>query len=226
MGITTTSLTPQGAAVVFSTGSAATTAVAPPRRWWPIRHPQPTTTATAARKAAVVAVVPAVVVDLCEAVARGCGVGCVMDEKRGESGGCSGVVGGGGSGVKWRLPWWCRLPAAVHAMVDLIDRATGRHFGVRRKSSPKNFSGGGSRPEMVAGGGGGRLAAGEEGESNLVFPSSATYPKHHKQKDAPDIYRLVAKTKGVFINSAFIEPFGLTLIELPLLWTTFQTTGP
>ncbi|GKB35831.1 probable sucrose-phosphate synthase 1, partial [Tanacetum coccineum] len=47
----------------------------------------------------------------------------------------------------------------------------------------------------------------------LVFPSSATYPKHHKQKESPDIYRLAAKTKGVFINPAFIEPFGLTLIE-------------
>ncbi|KAL0333988.1 UNVERIFIED_CONTAM: putative sucrose-phosphate synthase 1 [Sesamum angustifolium] len=39
------------------------------------------------------------------------------------------------------------------------------------------------------------------------------YPKHHKQSDVPDIYRLAAKTKGVFINPAFIEPFGLTLIE-------------
>ncbi|XP_026408592.1 probable sucrose-phosphate synthase 1 isoform X2 [Papaver somniferum] len=39
------------------------------------------------------------------------------------------------------------------------------------------------------------------------------YPKHHKQPDVPDIYRLAAKTKGVFINPAYIEPFGLTLIE-------------
>ncbi|KAG6591559.1 putative sucrose-phosphate synthase 1, partial [Cucurbita argyrosperma subsp. sororia] len=39
------------------------------------------------------------------------------------------------------------------------------------------------------------------------------YPKHHKQYDVPNIYRLAAKTKGVFINPAFIEPFGLTLIE-------------
>ncbi|KAF3325886.1 putative sucrose-phosphate synthase 1 [Carex littledalei] len=39
------------------------------------------------------------------------------------------------------------------------------------------------------------------------------YPKHHKQSEVPDIYRLAAKTKGVFINPAFIEPFGLTLIE-------------
>ncbi|GAV72021.1 Glycos_transf_1 domain-containing protein/S6PP domain-containing protein/Glyco_trans_4_4 domain-containing protein [Cephalotus follicularis] len=39
------------------------------------------------------------------------------------------------------------------------------------------------------------------------------YPKHHKQSDVPDIYRLAAKTKGVFINPALVEPFGLTLIE-------------
>nr|GFB69622.1 hypothetical protein [Tanacetum cinerariifolium] len=48
-------------------------------------------------------------------------------------------------------------------VVDLVDRDTRNHFGVRRKISPKNFSGGGSRPEMVAGGGGGWPAAGEEG---------------------------------------------------------------
>ncbi|OAY58736.1 probable sucrose-phosphate synthase 4 [Manihot esculenta] len=39
------------------------------------------------------------------------------------------------------------------------------------------------------------------------------YPKHHKQTEVPDIYRLAAKTKGVFINPALVEPFGLTLIE-------------
>ncbi|KAJ1700242.1 hypothetical protein LUZ63_000021 [Rhynchospora breviuscula] len=39
------------------------------------------------------------------------------------------------------------------------------------------------------------------------------YPKHHKQSDVPQIYRLAAKTKGVFINPALVEPFGLTLIE-------------
>ncbi|EYU18237.1 hypothetical protein ABFS82_10G112000 [Erythranthe guttata] len=55
------------------------------------------------------------------------------------------------------------------------------------------------------------------------------YPKHHKQSDVPEIYRLAAKTKGVFINPAFIEPFGLTLIEaaaygLPMVAT--QNGGP
>ncbi|KAJ4953280.1 hypothetical protein NE237_030112 [Protea cynaroides] len=39
------------------------------------------------------------------------------------------------------------------------------------------------------------------------------FPKHHKQSDVPDIYRLAAKTKGVFINPALVEPFGLTIIE-------------
>ncbi|XP_074371733.1 sucrose-phosphate synthase 4 [Apium graveolens] len=39
------------------------------------------------------------------------------------------------------------------------------------------------------------------------------YPKHHKQTDVPEIYRLATKTKGVFINPALVEPFGLTIIE-------------
>lgn len=39
------------------------------------------------------------------------------------------------------------------------------------------------------------------------------YPKHHTADDVPDLYRLVAKRHGVFINPALTEPFGLTLIE-------------
>lgn len=39
------------------------------------------------------------------------------------------------------------------------------------------------------------------------------YPKHHTADDVPDLYRLTAKTRGVFINPALTEPFGLTLIE-------------
>jgi sucrose-phosphate synthase len=39
------------------------------------------------------------------------------------------------------------------------------------------------------------------------------YPKHHNADDVPDLYRLTAKTQGVFINPALTEPFGLTLIE-------------
>lgn len=55
------------------------------------------------------------------------------------------------------------------------------------------------------------------------------YPKHHNQSEVPDIYRLAAKTKGVFINPALVEPFGLTLIEaaaygLPIVAT--RNGGP
>lgn len=38
-------------------------------------------------------------------------------------------------------------------------------------------------------------------------------PKHHTQDDVPDIYRLAAASKGVFVNPALTEPFGLTLLE-------------
>jgi len=39
------------------------------------------------------------------------------------------------------------------------------------------------------------------------------YPKHHEQSEVAVIYRLAAMSKGVFINPALTEPFGLTLIE-------------
>ncbi|MBB4301877.1 sucrose-phosphate synthase [Rhodobium orientis] len=40
-----------------------------------------------------------------------------------------------------------------------------------------------------------------------------SYPKHHKADDVPEIYRLASARKGVFVNPALTEPFGLTLIE-------------
>ncbi|MGD8566915.1 MAG: HAD-IIB family hydrolase [Gammaproteobacteria bacterium] len=39
------------------------------------------------------------------------------------------------------------------------------------------------------------------------------YPKHHEPEDVAILYQLAAHAKGVFINPAFTEPFGLTLIE-------------
>ena len=53
---------------------------------------------------------------------------------------------------------------------------------------------------------------------------SVAYPKHHDSDDVPDLYRLAALTRGVFVNPALTEPFGLTLIEaaasgLPLVAT-------
>jgi sucrose-phosphate synthase len=54
-------------------------------------------------------------------------------------------------------------------------------------------------------------------------------PKHHRADEVPDIYRLVARSRGVFINPALTEPFGLTLLEaaatgLPLVAT--ENGGP
>jgi sucrose-phosphate synthase len=54
-------------------------------------------------------------------------------------------------------------------------------------------------------------------------------PKHHTCKEVADIYRLAAASKGVFVNPALTEPFGLTLLEaaasgLPLVAT--ENGGP
>ncbi|MDH3449895.1 MAG: HAD-IIB family hydrolase [Gammaproteobacteria bacterium] len=55
------------------------------------------------------------------------------------------------------------------------------------------------------------------------------FPKFHRADEVPDIYRLVALRRGVFINPALTEPFGLTLLEaaasgLPLVAT--ENGGP
>jgi sucrose-phosphate synthase len=54
-------------------------------------------------------------------------------------------------------------------------------------------------------------------------------PKRHLAKEVPEIYRLAAVSKGVFVNPALTEPFGLTLLEaaasgLPLIAT--ENGGP
>ena len=38
-------------------------------------------------------------------------------------------------------------------------------------------------------------------------------PKFVAQDDVPELYRLAARRRGIFVNPAFTEPFGLTLIE-------------
>ncbi len=53
---------------------------------------------------------------------------------------------------------------------------------------------------------------------------SVAYPKAHASSDVPDLYRLAVKSRGVFINPALTEPFGLTLLEagatgLPIIAT-------
>ncbi len=54
-------------------------------------------------------------------------------------------------------------------------------------------------------------------------------PKSHESQDVPDIYRLAALSRGVFINPALTEPFGLTILEaaasgLPVVAT--ENGGP
>lgn len=54
-------------------------------------------------------------------------------------------------------------------------------------------------------------------------------PKHHSAEEVPEIYRLAYSSKGVFVNPALTEPFGLTLLEatasgLPLVAT--ENGGP
>jgi sucrose-phosphate synthase len=39
------------------------------------------------------------------------------------------------------------------------------------------------------------------------------YPKTHQSGEVPELYRLVAQSRGVFVNVAMTEPFGLTLLE-------------
>ncbi len=39
------------------------------------------------------------------------------------------------------------------------------------------------------------------------------YPKTHHPNDIPELYRWAAKRRGVFVNPALTEPFGLTLLE-------------
>ena len=55
------------------------------------------------------------------------------------------------------------------------------------------------------------------------------YPKHHLPDDVSVLYRLAELSKGVFVNPALTEPFGLTLIEaaacgLPIVAT--EDGGP
>jgi sucrose-phosphate synthase len=54
-------------------------------------------------------------------------------------------------------------------------------------------------------------------------------PKHHKATEVPEIYRLAASLRGIFLNPALTEPFGLTLLEaaasgLPVVAT--ENGGP
>jgi sucrose-phosphate synthase len=55
------------------------------------------------------------------------------------------------------------------------------------------------------------------------------YPKHHRPEEVATLFRLAAASRGVFVNPALTEPFGLTLLEaaacgLPIVAT--EDGGP
>ena len=55
-----------------------------------------------------------------------------------------------------------------------------------------------------------------------LYGKIAIPKKHDFEHEVPELYRIAAEKKGVFVNSALTEPFGLTLIEaaacgLPIL---------
>lgn len=46
-----------------------------------------------------------------------------------------------------------------------------------------------------------------------LYGKMAIPKTHDVDEEVPELYRIAAETRGVFVNSAFNEPFGLTLIE-------------
>ncbi|MEO1230435.1 MAG: HAD-IIB family hydrolase [Myxococcota bacterium] len=48
---------------------------------------------------------------------------------------------------------------------------------------------------------------------NFDLYGSVAYPKRHASNEVPDVYRLATRRRGVFVNAALTEPFGLTLLE-------------
>jgi sucrose-phosphate synthase len=46
-----------------------------------------------------------------------------------------------------------------------------------------------------------------------LYGKMAIPKRHHSETDVPELYRIAASKRGVFVNAAFVEPFGLTFIE-------------
>nr|GEW74217.1 reverse transcriptase domain-containing protein [Tanacetum cinerariifolium] len=92
-------------------------------------------------------------------------------------------------------------PVVESGVVDRIDRETGSHFGVRRKRSPKNFSGSGSR-RRVAGSGGGWLAAGLA--SAAIFSKWGCY--RLVSEPAMQAYNAISLPQVIIALPAFLPP--------------------
>lgn len=57
-----------------------------------------------------------------------------------------------------------------------------------------------------------------------LYGKMAVPKKHDSEADVPEVYRIAAKSRGVFVNSAFIELFGLTAIEAAATGLPFVAT--
>lgn len=51
------------------------------------------------------------------------------------------------------------------------------------------------------------------------------YPKKHKADDVATLYREITRSRGVFVNAAMTEPFGLTLLEAAASGTPIVATN-
>lgn len=57
-----------------------------------------------------------------------------------------------------------------------------------------------------------------------LYGKMAIPKQHETQTEIPELYRIAADTKGVFVNAALMEPFGLTLIEAAACGVPVVTT--
>jgi len=113
--------------------------------------------------------------------------------------------------------------------IATLVRAYGEHEGLRKAANLVLIAG--NRDDIQT------MEKGPRGVLNEILMlidrydlyGQVAYPKHHSADDVPILFRLAAKTGGVFINPALTEPFGLTLIEaaasgLPIVAT--EDGGP
>ena len=59
-----------------------------------------------------------------------------------------------------------------------------------------------------------------------LYGKMAIPKRHDTQTEVPELYRIAADTKGVFVNAALTEPFGLTLIEAAACGVPVVATDP
>ena len=59
-----------------------------------------------------------------------------------------------------------------------------------------------------------------------LYGKMAIPKRHDFQVEVPELYRIAAETKGVFVNAALTEPFGLTLLEASATGLPLVATDP